>query len=77
MKNLLMRSPVAVAAFWIGLYLMATLLPLLVLLFYPPALGQGRNWWTEFSVALGFIGLAMMALQFALTPGLTGIEASY
>jgi predicted ferric reductase len=77
MKNLLMRSPVAVAAFWIGLYLMATLLPLLVLLFYPPALDPERNWWTEFSVALGFIGLAMMALQFALTARINRIEASY
>jgi len=77
MKNLLMRSPVAVAAFWIGFYLMATLLPLLILLLYPPAPDEGRGWWTEFSVALGFIGLAMMALQFALTARINRIEDSY
>jgi predicted ferric reductase len=75
MKRLLMTSPVAVAAFWIGLYLSVTLLPLLVLLFYSPP--EGRGFWTEFSVALGFIGLAMMALQFALTARINRIEASY
>jgi predicted ferric reductase len=75
MKRLLMTSPVAVAAFWIGIYLLITLLPLLVLLFYAPP--EGRGFWTEFSVALGFIGLAMMALQFALTARINRIEASY
>lgn len=70
-----LTSPVAVAAFWIGLYLSVTLLPLLVLLFYAPP--EGRGFWTEFSVALGFIGLAMMALQFALTARINRIEASY
>lgn len=75
MQRLLMRSPVAVAAFWIGVYLVITLLPLLVLLLYsPPA---GRGFWTELSVALGFIGLAMLALQFALTARIDRIEASY
>ncbi len=75
MQRLLMRSPVAVAAFWIGVYLLITLLPLLVLLFYAPP--EGRGFWTEFSVALGFIGLAMMALQFALTARINHVEASY
>jgi predicted ferric reductase len=75
MKRLLMTSPVAVAAFWIGIYLLITLLPLLILLFYAPT--EGRGFWTEFSVALGFIGLAMMALQFALTARINRIEASY
>ncbi|HEY9768099.1 MAG TPA: ferric reductase-like transmembrane domain-containing protein [Coleofasciculaceae cyanobacterium] len=75
MKRILMTSPVAVAAFWIGVYLLITLLPLLVLLFYAPP--EGRGFWTEFSVALGFIGLAMMALQFALTARINHVEASY
>lgn len=74
MKSLLMHSPVVVAAGWIGAYLFITLLPLLILLVYPPT---GRDFWTEFSVALGFIGLAMMALQFALTARINRIEASY
>ena len=75
MQRLLMRSPIAVAAFWIGVYLVITLLPLLVLLFYAPA--ESRGFWVEFSVALGFIGLAMMALQFALTARINRVEASY
>jgi predicted ferric reductase len=71
-----MRSPVAIAAFWLGIYLFITLVPLAVLLLYPPATND-RGFWTEFSVALGFIGLAMMALQFALTARINRIEASY
>lgn len=75
MQHLLRRSPVAVATFWIGAYLVITLLPLLVLLLHLPP--EGRGFWTEFSVALGFIGLAMLTLQFALTARLDRIEASY
>lgn len=75
MQRLLMRSPVAVATFWIGLYLLLTLLPLLVMLLH--LVPEGRNFWIEFSVSLGFIGLAMMALQFALTARINRIEASY
>ncbi|MEG4417453.1 ferric reductase-like transmembrane domain-containing protein [Microcoleus sp. LAD1_D5] len=52
-----------------------TLFPLLVLLLHPAP--SGRGFWTEFSVALGFIGLAMMALQFILTARVNRIETSY
>lgn len=76
MRSLLMRSPVAIAAFWIGIYLFITLVPLAILLLYPPTTDQ-RGFLIEFSVALGFIGLAMMALQFALTARLNRIESSY
>jgi 3-phenylpropionate/trans-cinnamate dioxygenase ferredoxin reductase subunit len=38
---------------------------------------MGRGFWIDFSVALGFIALAMMALQFALTARINRIEASY
>jgi 3-phenylpropionate/trans-cinnamate dioxygenase ferredoxin reductase subunit len=75
MRRLLMQSPIAIALFWIGAYLFVTTLPLFILLIYPP-LG-GRGFWTEFSVALGFIGLAMMALQFVPTARINRIEASY
>ncbi len=75
MRSLLMRSPIAIALFWIGTYLLITLLPLFVLLIYPPPSAKG--FWVEFSVALGFIGLAMMALQFVLTARINRIEASY
>jgi predicted ferric reductase len=72
-----MRSPIAIAVFWIGAYLFITLFPLLILLLYPPSPNEGRTFWVEFSVALGFIGLAMMALQFALTARINRIESSY
>jgi predicted ferric reductase len=75
MRSLLMRSPIVIALFWIGAYLLITLLPLFILLVYPPP--GGRGFWVEFSVALGFIGLAMMALQFVITARINRIEASY
>ncbi|MGB7413106.1 MAG: ferric reductase-like transmembrane domain-containing protein, partial [Thermosynechococcaceae cyanobacterium] len=75
MQKLLMHSPIVVAAGWIISFLFITILPLLILLVYPPPLARG--FWVEFSVALGFIGLALMALQFALTARINRIEASY
>ncbi|WP_411705258.1 ferric reductase-like transmembrane domain-containing protein [Edaphovirga cremea] len=50
---------------WLVVYLFFILAPLLALLSgsSPPA----RDFWTEFSVALGYAGLAMMGLQFGLT----------
>ena len=52
-------------AVWIVVYLLFVLAPLFALLAgsHPPT----RNFWTEFSVALGYSGLAMMGLQFGLT----------
>jgi predicted ferric reductase len=75
MQRLLMQSPVVIALGWIGAYLLITLLPLVILLIYPAP--TGRGFWLEFSVGLGFVGLAMMALQFALTARINRIEASY
>src|SRR5271170_930232 len=50
---------------WISLYLLFILAPLFALLAgtWPPA----RDFWTEFAVALGYSGLAMMGLQIGLT----------
>ena len=50
---------------WIALYLLFILAPLFALLagMWPPA----RDFWTEFAVALGYSGLAMMGLQIGLT----------
>src|SRR5215467_12565118 len=50
---------------WAVLYLFFVLAPLFALLAgsHPPA----RDFWTEFSVAIGYAGLAMMGLQFGLT----------
>jgi predicted ferric reductase len=52
-------------AVWIILYLFFVLAPLFALMAgsLPPA----RDFWTEFSVAIGYAGLAMMGLQFGLT----------
>lgn len=52
------------AAFWIGLYLLVIVTPLAVVLLAdaPP----GRGFVVDFSVALGFVGLALMGLEFAL-----------
>jgi predicted ferric reductase len=52
-------------AIWSAVYLLFILAPLFALLAgnLPPA----RNFATEFSVALGYSGLAMMGLQFGLT----------
>lgn len=50
---------------WLLIYLFFILAPLFALLMgaMPPA----RDFWTEFSVALGYAGLAIMGLQFGLT----------
>ena len=52
-------------AVWIVVYLLFILAPLFAMLAgsLPPA----RAFWTEFSVALGYAGLAIMGLQFGLT----------
>ena len=52
-------------AVWVVVYLLFILAPLFALLAgsWPPE----RGFWTEFSVALGYSGLAMMGLQFGLT----------
>jgi len=52
-------------AVWIVVYLLFVLGPLFALLLgaHPPA----RHFWTEFSVAIGYSGLAIMGLQFGLT----------
>lgn len=53
------------AVFWIAVYVLLAAFPLLVLLLGPVPPGGGR-WW-DFSLALGFAGLAMVGLQFVLT----------
>jgi predicted ferric reductase len=50
---------------WVAVYLGFVLAPLFALLIgrLPPS----RDFWTEFSVAMGYSGLAIMGLQFGLT----------
>jgi predicted ferric reductase len=56
---------VARGTIWLILYLFFVLAPLFALLAgrLPPT----RDFWTEFAVAIGYSGLAMMGLQFGLT----------
>jgi predicted ferric reductase len=62
-------------AFWSGMYFALVVIPLLfAALGTPPA---GRSFWTEFSVALGFVGLSMMGLQFVLLARITPIAAPF
>jgi len=60
MKNHSLRGTV-----WIVLYLLFILAPLFALL--AGAMPPARDFWTEFSAALGYSGLAIMGLQFGLT----------
>jgi predicted ferric reductase len=53
------------AAFWISVYLLLVLAPLLIL-----TLGEvprGSGFWWDFSMALGFAAMAILGLQFLLT----------
>jgi predicted ferric reductase len=62
-------------AIWVILYLLFVLGPLFALLVGP--LPPARDFWTEFSVALGYVGLAMMGLQFGLTARFRYITAPW
>lgn len=53
------------ASLWAAFYALLALLPLVVVM-----LGErpaARDFWVEFGVGLGFVGMALMALQFVLT----------
>lgn len=62
-------------AVWLVGYLFFILAPLFVLLLgsFPPP----RAFWTEFSVALGYSGLAIMGLQFGLTARFRHVTAPW
>ena len=61
--------------FWGLLYLLLVLLPVLVMFIAPHPVG--REFWRELSVSLGFIGLALVALQFALTARFKWLKSPY
>lgn len=61
--------------FWILIFLFVTLSPIIVMMI--GAVRPGRGFWTEFSVSLGFLGLAMMGLQFLLTARYQGLTSPY
>jgi predicted ferric reductase len=62
-------------ALWIALYVFVSVSPLVF-----AAIGvmqPGRSFATDFSVALGFVGLAMMGLQFALIARFEGVASPF
>ena len=61
--------------FWIAVYILITLAPLIILLSGPrPA---GREFWRDLSVGLGYCGFSMVGLQFVLTARFKVIKAPY
>ncbi len=62
-------------AFWISIYLLIILFPLLILLVGPRP--TGREFWRDLSVGLGYTGFAMIGLQFVLTARVKLIKAPF
>lgn len=70
-----MRNSTGELLLWLGAYIAVIAVPLAV-----AAAGEvppGRGAWLEFAVALGFIGFAMMVLQFALTARFRWVAPSF
>ena len=63
------------SAFWIGIYFLMAIAPILAMHIGPTP--PGRGFWREFSVGIGFAGLSMMGLQFFLTGRFRDITAPY
>ncbi len=61
--------------FWILVYILLTLAPVLILLLGSPP--PGREFWRDFSVAIGYCAIAMWMLQFVLTARFKVIKAPY
>jgi predicted ferric reductase len=63
------------AALWLGSYLAVVVVPLVF-----AAIGvaePGRGFWREFAVALGFVGLSMLGLQFVLVARIRTVAAPF
>jgi predicted ferric reductase len=61
--------------FWITLYLIVVLAPVLLMLL--PPIPAGRAFWVELSVALGFVGLTQIGVQFVLIARFKRVTAPY
>ncbi|WP_102124628.1 ferredoxin reductase family protein [Deinococcus planocerae] len=68
-------SRTTIGVLWTVLYALIALSPLLTILIGPEPVG--RDFWTEFSVALGFVGMSVMCLQFLITARFRRITAPY
>lgn len=61
--------------FWISLYLVVVLAPVFMMML--PPVPSGRGFWLELSVALGFVGLTQIAVQFILIARFRRVTAPY
>jgi predicted ferric reductase len=61
--------------FWLLLYLAVVLVPVFLMLV--PPVPSGRPFWLEFSIALGFVGLTQIGLQFLLIARFKRVTAPY
>lgn len=61
--------------FWISIYLLVVLAPILLMLVAP--IPSGRTFLVELSVALGFVGLTQLAVQFVLIARFKKLTAPY
>ncbi|CAN5660905.1 ferredoxin reductase family protein [soil metagenome] len=61
--------------FWLLLYLMVVMVPVFLMLV--PPVPSGRPFWTELSIALGFVGLTQIGLQFLLIARFKRVTAPY
>ncbi|HER20230.1 MAG TPA: oxidoreductase, partial [Chromatiales bacterium] len=57
--------------FWLSLFVAVVAAPIVILILQPGT--EGREFWREFSVALGFAGIALMGMQFIPTARITFI----
>ncbi|NOR55835.1 MAG: oxidoreductase [Sulfurovum sp.] len=69
------KNVVVSLLFWLGIYLMMVLAPLIVLNIgdLPP----GSGFWWDLSMAFGFAGMAMMGMQFFLTARFKRVSAPF
>ena len=68
-------SRVLRGALWIGVFISVSVAPLVFAAI--GFSGSGRGFATEFSVALGFVGLALMGLEFALVARFRAVAAPF
>jgi len=59
------------AAIWLGAFALMVLAPLLIMLIGPRP--EGRQFWREFSVGLGYVGLSLMGVQLIPTARLRAL----
>lgn len=70
-----MTKRIVQGIFWVLVYLLITIAPLIILLAGPRP--EGREFWRDLSVGLGYTGFSMVGLQFILTARFKILKAPY